>query len=382
MKKLLVSSDSAAQMVVDYINAANQVSSYAASISSTTLPVLAVPPVNYGNFVQTFAAANLDVLVWIDEVLPDFNQLPKAFTSYNALFQQQVSAISGYLNLLKNDPGNGVILTDIKNAINTLVSQAAASKQTLSGTVTALSTYQNSISPDARLLAGLCQQISTAENADAASIAKLNAVLANLQQVVDDRNELITLNTLANIDEGIFIAMIGVALGVVFTGTPGLIVGIGFGIGSAVFTTLVPVGVNIDYQETLQDIQNTMDSVNTEIGLVNTTVGLLQNLSGQFNAIVTNSSIASSNMQTIVNFWEQLLTDLNDVVTELADTLQADGSNIDQAIADLSAAASAWNNLDGYMQNLLPVTFQVNKTVSLAQSVNNVINAHATNTKA
>jgi len=40
----------------------------------------------------------------------------------------------------------------------------------------------------------------------------LNAVLANLQDIVNDRNKLVTLNALTNIAERIFVAAVGVGI--------------------------------------------------------------------------------------------------------------------------------------------------------------------------
>ena len=50
MKALIVRADDAAQLLVDYINAANVVARYAASLNATALPVLVTPPVNYGDY--------------------------------------------------------------------------------------------------------------------------------------------------------------------------------------------------------------------------------------------------------------------------------------------------------------------------------------------
>jgi prefoldin subunit 5 len=373
MKKLILNSQDTAQIVVDYINASNQVCSYAMSIDTTQLPALVVPPANYGDFVQTFAQAKQDVMVWIDEVIPDLNLIPAAFIGYNALFQQQAGVIRQYLVQLKSSPGDPVILQDIKGALNTLINEAEACEQTIKGLDTAISTYQGNIAPDAASLNELCSQITAAENVDEQSIAQLNAVIANLQDIVNDRNKLITLNTLANITEGIFVAAVGVGVGVIFTGTAGVIVGIGFGIGSAILTTLEPVGRDIDYQETLEDIQTDMNNVNSEIGLINSTVGLLQNLNTQFAAIIAQSGAAETNIQIVLNFWQQLQNDAGQIITDLDDILDAD--SIDQAASDLTLALAAWDEIQSFMQSILGITYQIDSQVTMAPSVESMINA-------
>ena len=354
-------------MLVDYINASNQVCRYAVSINTTQLPALVTPPANYGNFVQTFAKANLDVMGWIKEVVPDFNDLPGAFINYNGLFQQQIATVQGYLTQLKANPSDPVILQNIRKALNTLITEAETCANTVSGLYDSITDYQGTIAPDDSALGGLCNQITAAEKVDQSSIDQMNAVLANLQSLVNARNELVTLNKLANITEGIFIAMVGVGVGVVFTGGVGLIIGIGFGVGSAVFTTLVPAGSDIDYQQTLQDIQNEMDNVNTEIGLIASTVALLQSLDNQFTQIIAQSGIAQKNIQTVLDFWQQVQADAAQVVEDLEAILAE--QNIDQAISDLHAATAAWNAIEGYMQNIISVKYNINPAVFMAPSV-------------
>jgi|GEM_PF-4707589 len=373
MKKLILNSEDTAQMVVDYINASNAVCSYAMSIDTTQLPALVVPPANYGDFVQTFSKARLDVMVWIDEVIPDLNLIPAAFIGYNALFQQQAGVIQGYLVQLKSSPADPVILQDIKSALHTLITEAGACEQTIKSLDTAISTYQGNIAPDAASLNSLCTQITAAEDVDEQSIAQLNAVLANLQDIVNDRNKLVTLNTLANITEGIFVAAVGVGVGVIFTGTTGVIIGIGFGIGSAILTTLEPVGKDIDYQETLEDIQTDMNNVNTEIGLINSTVGLLQNLNAQFATIVAQTGAAETNIQIVLNFWQKLQNDAGQIVTDLDDMLDAD--RIDQAAADLTLALAGWDGIQSFMQSIAGITYQIDSEVTMAPSVENMISA-------
>jgi hypothetical protein len=369
MQKLILNSQNTAQILVDYINASNQVTSYALSINTTQLPALVVSPANYGDFVQTFSKANLNVMGWLDEVVPDFNLLPNAFISYNLTFQQEVLLIQGYLLQLKDSPGDPTIIQNIKTKLEGLISVANASSATLNGLDTAISKYQSTLLPDATILKTLCDLITAAENVDADSIKLLNGVLGNLQSVVDDRNQLITLNILANITEGIFIAVIGVGLGIVFTGPVGVIVGLGFGVGSAVFTTLVPVGKDINYEETLEDIQTDMNNVNNEIGVINTTVGLLQNLNTKFTNIIAQSSVTSTNLQSVLSFWQKLENNLTQVINEMNATLGDDGANIDQAIADLTLATTAWNQIESYMQSISKVTFNIDPAVSMAPTV-------------
>lgn len=367
MKQLILNSSVTSQLVVDYINSSNQVTNYALSITSIQLPALVHPPANYGDFSQAFAKARLDVLTWIDEVIPDFNQLPNAFINFNTLFQMQVTKILGDLTKLKSSPGDPQILASIKSDVQILVHQGNVCENTISDLDESISSYQSSIRPDAVVLGDLCAQITAAENIDETEIAKLNAVLANLQSIVDDRNVLVTLDTLENLFEGLFFVGVGTAIGCAFGGVPGVIIGTIFGIVTVGFTTYVPVGPNVDDEESLQDIQDDMDRVNNEIGMLNSTIGLLQNLNNQFSSIVSKSDEAGQNVKNVLAFWQDLQQDTAQIISELDDLLSA--QSIDDAINDLQAAAKTWNTLDLVMQSIAKVTYHIDSNVYLAPSV-------------
>ena len=369
MKKLILNSIDTAQLAVNYINASNYVCSYALTINSTQLPALVIEPENYGNFVQTFSQGKLHVMKWVNEVIPDLNIVPKAFLSYNYIFQTQISTILTDLKNLKQTPNDNTIIQRIKSELRTLISEAKGSTKAIKSLDTAIADYQKNILPDANQISQLCYQITKAENVDAESIRKMNAVFDNLQSIIDDRNTIVTINTLLNIDEGIFLAVVGVAVGFVFIETAGLIIGIGFGIGCAVFTVLEPVARDIDYKDSIEDIQKSMDNINTEIGLINSTVGLLQNLDSQFKKIIDASSEATENIKIVLDFWTKLQEDTNQVICDLEDTLtNVSRQIIDEAINDLQQASKMWIEIEAYMKKLALLSYNISP-IDMASTV-------------
>lgn len=361
MKQLIVASDATKQMVVDYINASNEVCKYAQSIMAANLPALVTPPANYGDYANTLAKSKEDASVWMDEVVPDFNAIPTAFINFNSLIQSQLSEIQNALDQLQTDPGNQTAIQNIKDAIGKLIPETAGIQKTLSGLDSNISEYQGDIQPDATNLNQLTQQIATAEKADQAAIAQIQGVFNDLQSLVNERNKMVTLDTLSNFDMGIFLAVVGIAVGIAFSGAAGIIIGGIVGIGGAAYTTFDPVHTEPDFQQTLQDIQDEMNNVNAEIGMMNSTVGLLQQLSTTLTTLVDNSNDASEQIKTILSFWQRQESDLTALVGDI-DQILSDADNpadIDQCLSDIANAQNSWSDVDDFMQQIQNITYTV-----------------------
>lgn len=346
-------------MLVDYLNASNDVFRYASSVMAINLPALVQPPPNYGDYANALAQAKIDASVWTTDVANDFNIIPNAFINFNSLIQSQLSTILTELNTLKSSPGDQTAIDAIKNAISALIPEIAGIQNTLSGLDSEIITYQNSIQPDADALNTLTQEIAAAENADEKAIAQMNASFNNLQSLVDSRNKLVTLNTLANFDLSFFLAVVGVAVGAPFAGAAALIVGGVVGIGSAAFTTFVPVHSDPDFEQTLQDIQTEMSNITSEIGLMNSTIGLLQQISNTFVSVVNNSSDAEKMIKIILAFWQHQESDITDLVNDIDEILSniTDPADIDQSIAEIQDAQASWNDVQDFMQHIQNVSY-------------------------
>lgn len=363
MKQLILQSSSTKQTIVDYINASNQVCRYAVSINTVGLPALVTPPDNYGDYAQTLAMAKLHVMKWIDEIVPAFEVIPSSFLTFNNMLQPQLKTIKTNLQTLQKDPNNTTAKTAVTNAVNTLVKQVGVVKSTVTDLDGWITTYQGNISPDAKTLGQLTTSIATAVNADQDAISKLNTAFSTLQSVIDDRNELATLNTVSNIALTIFLAVVGAAVGLPFSPVIGAIAGGVVGITTGVVTLFEPIHNDPDYQQTLKEIQDQMSNISTEIGLLNTTVGLLQNISQKFTDLVANSGQASDQAKVVLSFWQQQETDLTQLVNDLNDILSSTQSGtIDKALADIQDAQNSWNDVINFVENIKDVTYTVDTT--------------------
>lgn len=361
-----VRSTDAAQLLVDFINDANVVARYAVAVNATTLPALTVPPANYAQYAHTLADAKLHAMSWTDEMVPSFTAIPTSLVNYNGLVQPQLQVIKTALGTLQTDPQNAPARAAIGAALTTLHTDLTPCLTAVTDLDTWITTYSSELQPDATALAALCASIATAEQADQASIDKLKGSLGNLQTLVADRTELATLDTIGNAVFSIVLSVVGVAVGVPFSGPIAVIIGLGVGIASATFTAFVPIVSPPDYQESLQTIQDDMNAINTEIGSVNTIVGMLQATSDQLTALVTQSSATSSSVADVLAFWQGMQTDLAAMTADL-DAILADLSSdaIAEAIASLDAASASWNDLQTTMASLAKMSYDVSEAIDI-----------------
>lgn len=361
MKYLKIEADPTKQMVVDYINASNEVNRYAVSVMAAQLPALASPPDNYDDYAETLTKAKMDASVWIDEIIPDFNLIPHAFIGFNSLLQDQLDAVQSELNQLKADPGSPTIIQNIKDAIGRLVPETSGIQKVLSGLDSSISVYQSGIKPDADSLNQLTTKITAAVQADQTALAKMHATFDDLQSLIDARNKLAKLDKFSEFDMGIFLVGVSIAVGIIFTGVPGLIIGGIVGVSCTVYTTFDPVHDDPDLEQSIEDIQKEMNYVNKEIGVIDSTVGLLQQLSSTLATLVTNSEGAGAQIKVILDFWKRQEDDLTALVSDIGNILSGidDPAKIDQLISEIQDAQTAWNDVDDFMQLIKDVTYTI-----------------------
>jgi prophage DNA circulation protein len=361
VKQLIVESSTAQQTILDYINASNGVCNYAASINAAAIPDLMQPPPNYGDYATTFGQARLDVMAWLQEVVPSFGLIPTAFITFNDTVQAQLDAIESSLEQFQTDPQNAALEATIRTAVSKLLKEVEGCQGAVTSLDSTIAKYQQSIQPDAQSLTTLAKGMLAAEGADQAQIDKQNQVLATYHALIAARSELATLDTIGNWTFNVFIAVVGVAVGLPFAPVAAVVAGLIFGIGTATFTSFYAINSSPEYQQSLDEIQHDLDGVSQEIGWLNTAIGLLQAINAQFTALVAQSDTVRGQAATTLAFWEDQAADLTNMVNDLDDflaRLDAPGG-IAQALADVEAARASWQDLTAFMQQISQITYSV-----------------------
>jgi methyl-accepting chemotaxis protein len=377
LARLSVRDTDAAQLLVDFLNGANAVSRYAVAVGHATMPVLVTPPDGYADFVDALATAKLHALRWTDEVLPTFSALPASIINLNTIIQPKLDAVQAGLNALQTNPDDKSARSAVTSSISSLQQDDSPCAAAITDLQTWITDYQSLIAPDAQTLSSIVTKLTSALDADEGEIDKLKGVVANLQSIIDDRNELVVLDRAGNATFSIFLGVVGAAVGAPFSGVAALVVGVLVGVSTGAFTAFVPVVDPPDYKESMDTLQSTMDDVNTEIGLVNTIVGLLQTTSDQLAALVAQSSTVAASASEVLAFWKQVQDDQNsmagDVERVLGDVVAS--GNIADALTAVSQAQQSWASLETMMNSISTVSYTVSDTVDLPS---NAVNPYST----
>ncbi|WP_235297144.1 hypothetical protein [Portibacter marinus] len=358
MKALQINSSSVTQKYIDYINASNDVFRYAHTINIMEMPDLGMPPLHYGDFVNEFAEAKLDTNIWISEVIPDITQAPKSIVDINGLVQKQLSALSDEIDLLAKSPGNQDVINSIKAAVSQLLIEEQKIYQVFEDIHQNITNYKNTIQPDAEKISALISEIKNAVDYDQAQVDKLDAVNQNLQQNIDARNQLVTLDKFGNAILPVFLAGVGIALAIAFTGPAGIIIGGIVGVGGAVFTSFVSENNEPNLKITIDDLQQEMTNVTAEIGIETTTIGILNHVENQFKKIVTASDKIVQESQQTLDFWDARIVKLNTLKEELEGILDH-FNNVADLKALIADAIQNWQKIEEDMKVLSKVEYHV-----------------------
>ncbi len=377
LARLSVRDVDAAQLLVDYLNAANAVSRYAIAVNHATMPVLVTPPEGYADFVDAVATAHLHALKWIDEVLPTFSELPASIIDFNTIVQSNLDGVVTGLTALQSNSDDTSARNAVISAISALQQDTSPCAAAIIDLQTWISNYRSLVAPDAQTLSSISTKMTSALDADVSEIAKLTAVVANLQSIIDDRNELVTLDRIGNAAFSMFLGVAGAAVGAPFSGIAALIVGVSVGVSTAAFTAFVPIVDPPDYRESMDTLQSSMDDVNKEIGFVNTIVGLLQTTSDQLAALVTQSDTVAASASEVLTFWQQVQDDQNSMAADIERVLDdvVQSGSLADALSAVSQAQQSWASLEAMMTSLNTVTYTVSDTVDLPSNAPNPFSA-------
>jgi hypothetical protein len=343
------------QNLVDYFNAVAKVNNYAYAITQTSLPVINQPPQYYADFTTEFSPAKAHVLVWTNSIFPNMLSLPRSILDTKFLFELNESSLQQTLEYLQKNPTS----TDAKNTLNrilTLMQQNIKAQITVvEGIETNLNTFATQLVTDATTLNDMATQALEAAGADQAQINKLNQDIDTLNNDINNLNLWIKVSMVGT-DLSIFISLIGVAVASLTTG------GVGAAVAIIIFGAIGGVASavgQIVIKQKIQDDQNTIENDSKQVSSLNQDVIALQALNKQFEYLVTANQVAQEALTTIKTMWTNLDNDLGDVIKDLTDFgTDVTSAQYAQALADLTAAQTAWNEVVTFATALQGISYK------------------------
>jgi cell division protein FtsB len=347
--------DTAAQQaLLDYVNAAAAVTSYATAVSQTKLPALVFTPDWYGSYITSFEQVQAHALTWLNGLLPEISALPGAIIQADALVQAQLIAVGAKLTQLAANPGDPAAKDAAQAALLALQGTLEPVKQALDNLDGNLLGFVTKLSTDLTTLQSMADAANSASGADQDEVARLTGIIAELRAAIANREEVAHLNNLVAGNLAIFIVVLAATIGweggPVTEGLLGMaLLGLASWIGPKVASTADVTAL----QEEITSVQQEISTESVEMAAIQTTVTGFQQLVGAGSG--TQQALAE-----VTGSWTSESDAIDAVLAELSNA-QSDVSHEQVAAAQAAMAglAQRWTALVAAMQLLSGVSVQV-----------------------
>jgi hypothetical protein len=317
-------------------NANNAVMAYVLALTGSTLPALSPQPDWYQAFVTQFSSAKTHAMEWQNSVTPGLVSIPTGILNYALLWGMNTSTITQAIEVLNRDPGNQQARQTILASLQSLQGGVSQQLATASNFQQTIDSFATQLTGDAQAMRQAIQNASSSEGYDQQQVQRLTNDINDLN---DEISKWQTVVTAAGIGAGV--AFFAGAVIAMFSFGAGLAFGI---VGaSAGIATIVAAEVKIQELATkIAQDQGNMSSLNQQIAA-------LKVIESNLTTLNHLSSAASQQVQLIIQAWQSLEQELNQVVGDLT-AAQGDLSrmNLPQLQADMAHANADWQALQSF----------------------------------
>ena len=357
--------DTAAQQaLLDYVNSAAAVTSYATAVTQTQLPTLVLTPDWYGSYITSFEEVQAHALTWLNGLLPELSALPGAVVDADPLVQLRLTAVSTALTELAADPTSQAAQQTAQAALLALQSILQPVQQALDNLDANLLEFVIQLGTDLSTLQSMADAADSAAEADQAEVAKLTGLIAELRAAIANQEEIAHLQNMLNGDLVIFVVVVAATIG--WVGGP-IIDGL---LGMALIATASAVGPRVAASADVTDLQDEITNVQQEISTESVEIAAIQSTVAGFEQLVGSGAGTQQALAEVTGNWTSQTSTADAVLADLSNA-QADVSAeqvtaAQAAIADLS---TQWASLVEAMQLLSGVSTQVaSQPVAISQS--------------
>jgi hypothetical protein len=352
------------QALLDYVNATAAVTGYANAVAQTQLPSLVLTPDWYADYVTSFEQAQAHALTWLNGLLPEITGLPAAVIDADPLVQERLNAVTAALGqLAAADPTNPAVKQAVQAALTNLQSILLPVQQALDNLDRYLADFVGELGTDLATLQSMATVASAAAGADQAEVAKLNGIIAQLQQAIATREEIASLENLLKGDLIIFVVVVAATIGW-FAGP--IIDGL---LGMALMGVAAGVGKKVASEADVTELQAEISNVQKEISAVSVEVAAIQSTVAGFEQLVDSGTGTQQALAEVTGNWTADAGQIDAVLADLGE-VQADVSagQVADAQTAMTELAGSWAALLAAMQLLNGVSVQAaDQPVPIAQ---------------
>ncbi|MDK1494469.1 hypothetical protein QN219_31515 [Sinorhizobium sp. 7-81] len=310
------------------------VNTYVTSVLTSKLPTLSQNPPDWQDFVTAYEQANSDALSWVNNVMARLLDVPSEVQDYNNIISQLLTDAQNQAQILVSDPSNKTALSILDRDLDSLSKQLAIVVTFISGAVTAVQNFGDTLPDMATQLQTIATASAQAANADQAQIDQLNADIQSLQAEIKSLTAAIIALGIAD----------GVALtiGVVATialWPVGALVWFVMGPAVAVATTYIALdGLKITADK------NKIAADESAITGLTADVATLQVLTTNYANMASETQQIETALQGVLQEWQTLESEINAAISDLkAAIADAGSSNFTAVLNEVNDAVTEWN---------------------------------------
>lgn len=320
------------QQLANAFNANNDVMAYVLGISNTTLPVLTNAPSWYSTFQTAFSDAQIHANGWYP-IATNLVSIPNSIAGYGIAFNASMSTINSLINVLKTDPTNTQAITGLQTQLAGMIKQIQGYSQNAVTFNQTIVDFSNNLTTDAGILSQAVKDSLATQGVNQQQIQQFQQDITNLQ------NEIKTWQTVETA------AAIAAGVGF-FAGAVIAIFSFGIGLAFGIVAAAAGITLMLVASSKIQSLRNQITTDTNSMNNLTQQSAALAALNTQIDGLINLSKAASSEINLILQVWQQLEAELNTVLTDLnncnGDTSPLDISTLQ---SDLNTANQDWQTL-------------------------------------
>lgn len=310
------------------------VNTFINSVLSSSLPTLNQNPPDWQDFVNAYEQASSEALNWVNNVMARLLDVPGDVQDYNTIISQLLTDAQSQATLLVSQPSNPTALEILEQDLTELSSQFNLVVTFISGAVTAVQHFGDTLPDLATQLQTIATDSAQAAHADQAQITQLNADIQSLQ------------NDIKNLTAAII--GLGVADGVALT--LGVVTTIAlWPVGAAVWFVLGPAVavattyIALDAEQIVGDKDKIAQDQSLITGLT-ADVATLQVLTTNYANMANQTQQIEASLQAILHEWQTLESDVNAAISDIRTAISdASSANFTAVLNEVTDAIAEWN---------------------------------------
>ncbi|NMP26717.1 hypothetical protein GW590_07570 [Rahnella sp. SAP-1] len=310
------------------------VNSLISSILDYRLPTMTLPPDNWARFCKTYIEAQSDALVWINQVIARFDNIPQDVQSYHQDITIILADAITMAQCMIDNPERRLIYASLLNQDLTII----ANKLNMvlgfvKGTIDALNDFQNALSKTA----GKLHNLATIASQDAKVDQQKNTAL---KKSINDLNESVMGLTTSIVCLGIADAA-AIAIGSLATILAFPIGGLAWLFcAPAIITASVFIDLN---SKKIKAEKILIETTQREMDQRAQNVSTLHLLAQTYTGLAKSSSSAKDNLYQILENWHTLASDFSESIKDIHKVvLDVKNCNDQDIVEDLTLANDCW----------------------------------------